>query len=81
MQSEINKLHNDITRGLMEADVNVKLVLKLRDNIKARIQNSLPAEDDDEDDEKDDDVDEAVETDAQANRHRAKLNRRRIARH
>lgn len=74
-QSEFNKLLNDITRALMEADVNVKLVLKLRDNIKAKVQDLLPAEDDDDED----DDDEAVVTDAQASRRKAELNRRRIA--
>ena len=32
-QNELNGLLSDITRALIEADVNVKLVMQLRDNI------------------------------------------------
>lgn len=37
-ESELNDLLADITRALIEADVNVKLVMSLRDNIKAKVQ-------------------------------------------
>jgi signal recognition particle subunit SRP54 len=54
-EKELNSLLSDITRALIESDVNVKLVLQLRQSIKDKVQHLL--DDDDEEDEDDDDDD------------------------
>lgn len=49
-QSDLNAFLGEIARSLIEADVNVKLVMSLRENIKKKVEHLL--EDDDEDDPK-----------------------------
>jgi signal recognition particle subunit SRP54 len=43
-KSELNGLLGDIARALIEADVNVKLVMTLRDNIKKKVEHLLEEE-------------------------------------
>lgn len=45
-KNDLNSLTGDIARALIEADVNVKLVMQLRDNIKRKVEH-LIADDDD----------------------------------
>ena len=45
-QNELNALLNEISRALIEADVNVKIVMKLRDSIKLKVEHLLEEEDD-----------------------------------
>jgi signal recognition particle subunit SRP54 len=40
-KNELNGLLGDIARALIEADVNVKLVMTLRDNIKKKVEHLL----------------------------------------
>ena len=40
-QTELSTLLNEIARALMEADVNVKLVMTMRDRIKTRVEDLL----------------------------------------
>ena len=47
-QAHLNTLLSEITRALIESDVNVKLVMKLRDNVKTQVENLI--EDDDNND-------------------------------
>jgi len=47
-QNELNALLSEISRSLIEADVNVKIVMKLRDSIKRKVEDLLDDEDDDE---------------------------------
>ena len=44
-QTELSTLLNDIARALMEADVNVKLVMSMRDRIKTRVEDLLEQQD------------------------------------
>lgn len=37
-RDDLNALLSDVTRALVEADVNVRLVMKLRDNVKAKVE-------------------------------------------
>ena len=46
-EQHLNSLLADITRALIESDVNVKLVLKLRDNIKQKVQAWIEQEEED----------------------------------
>ena len=48
--TQLNQLLQDICRALIEADVNVQLVMKLRENIKQKVEKYLPDDDDDDDD-------------------------------
>lgn len=43
-EDEVNSLLGDIARALIEADVNVQLVMKLRDNIRAKVQDVIDGE-------------------------------------
>jgi len=40
-QNDLNALLGEITRALIEADVNVKLVMQLRDNVKSKVERHI----------------------------------------
>ena len=44
--NDLNQLLQDIARALIEADVNVQLVMKMRDNVKQKVEHHLQDEDD-----------------------------------
>jgi signal recognition particle subunit SRP54 len=46
--ADLQAVLSDISRALIEADVNVKLVLKLRDNVKKKVEHLLKKEEDEE---------------------------------
>lgn len=46
-QNQLNSVLSEITRALIESDVNVKLVMKLRDNVKKSVEPLLEDDDDD----------------------------------
>ena len=52
-QQELNTLLNEIARALMEADVNVKLVMTLRDRIKTKVEHLLLQEEEEQNDSND----------------------------
>jgi signal recognition particle subunit SRP54 len=45
-QTQLNAVLGDITRALIESDVNVKLVMKLRENVKQSVEQLIEEEDD-----------------------------------
>eukprot|EP00339_Tiarina_fusa_P011245 CAMPEP_0117012666 /NCGR_PEP_ID=MMETSP0472-20121206/10612_1 /TAXON_ID=693140 ORGANISM="Tiarina fusus, Strain LIS" /NCGR_SAMPLE_ID=MMETSP0472 /ASSEMBLY_ACC=CAM_ASM_000603 /LENGTH=230 /DNA_ID=CAMNT_0004715795 /DNA_START=49 /DNA_END=738 /DNA_ORIENTATION=+ len=47
-KNHLNQLLSDIARALIESDVNVKLVMSMRENVKVKVEQWI--EDDDEDD-------------------------------
>lgn len=46
--ADLQAILSDISRALIEADVNVKLVLKLRDNVKRKVEHLLQNEEDED---------------------------------
>jgi len=46
--NDLTRLLQEIARALIEADVNVQLVMKLRENIKQKVEHHLQDEDDDD---------------------------------
>ncbi|KAG7343951.1 signal recognition particle SRP54 [Nitzschia inconspicua] len=53
-QTQLNAVLSDITRALIESDVNVKLVMTMRDNVKQNVEQLIEKDDDDDDDDDDD---------------------------
>jgi signal recognition particle subunit SRP54 len=49
-EKQLNQVLSEITRALIEADVNVKLVMTLRDNVKTKVQSIIDQEDKDPND-------------------------------
>ena len=47
-KAQLNQILNEIARALMEADVNVKLVMTLRDKVQSKVEHLLRSEDDEE---------------------------------
>ena len=45
--TQLNQVLSEITRALIESDVNVKLVMKLRENVKQNVEQLIEDEDDD----------------------------------
>ena len=48
-QKHLNQLLSEIARALIESDVNVKLVMQLRENVKSKVENWIEEDDDDDD--------------------------------
>ncbi len=48
---QLNQVLSEVARALIEADVSVKLVMTLRDNVKEKVEKMIEDEDEDEDDE------------------------------
>ncbi len=47
-KAQLHQILNEIARALMEADVNVKLVMTLRDKVQSRVEHLLRSEEDEE---------------------------------
>lgn len=45
-KQQLNQLLSEITRALIESDVNVKLVMSMRENVKKKVENLIPDNDD-----------------------------------
>jgi signal recognition particle subunit SRP54 len=48
--TQLNEVLSEVTRALIEADVNVKLVMKLRENVKTKVEKLIEDDDGNDDD-------------------------------
>ena len=48
---QLNQVLSEVARALIEADVSVKLVMTLRDNVKEKVEKMIEDDDEDEEDE------------------------------